>query len=651
MTYLVLYILHFFVPGWLLTSIIGRRRHRYLIALSVSYALLVANLAVLRLLAVPTAVYPLVFGSELAVLVGIWWWRTRFEAGRPTRPNCAAVRTALLKGLDAGRGAVSLGALAVALLTGLYLAYARPYTEVPSDAYWHLAQFQNYLRALADGETLAARGLSDLGKGGGYWYLIHAYLSWLAGTDIRGSIVPLTYANTMALLLAVYFFGLWVFARHRIGTRAKVAIAILAAGLFAASTGYSVFAYVRYYVFAPTLLNYALFLAAVAVAVDYLVNPRAHWAAIVIVALLVATMAVVHDQEALLAAAVISLVVLVLFVRQWRSGWSAGTSRRIGIAFGAGVVTLVVLSAVAYAVLNRSATATPALVALHDYFGWLPKLFILNPQRQFYPAVMAWGLLVYVLYALRYRSFRNNAYIRAGMLLPLATVFNPWFVDLFLRYSYAELLWRLSYALPLPYVGAYLLYDAASALRDMKGIGVKLAAASTGAVLVAALFPLDSRYLSLPHSRLYTLRRIPDANRETHWIGLLRFLDELQERRQIITDPVTGYVVKGMTRHRYDGYKFYKLDARPYNFNSYDDKTFAAYAGWLLVINRRDGGLSPHGQLSTHWRGQVLLVNQYYSPLLDQHVENHPQLFHKLWEADGVRVYEIQRAADDRREG
>lgn len=46
-----------------------------------------------------------------------------------------------------------------------------------------------------------------------------------------------------------------------------------------------------------------------------------------------------------------------------------------------------------------------------------------------------WGLVVYALFLVNWRAFLPSRYLLADMLLPVVTVFNRPFVDLFIRHS------------------------------------------------------------------------------------------------------------------------------------------------------------------------------------------------------------------------
>lgn len=658
MRYLSLYLYHFFVPGLLLAVLLGFRRHVYLLALSFSYLLLVGDLAVLKYLGSSVTAYGIVIHIEVASLLALVLGRAAYAhggVGNMVSAAYAGVRGVLWADTEARRATRwrLAGALITAFGTSLYLRYAGPYTELPSDAWWHLAGFQEWFRAMAQNDgRIEATSLTHLlaAKRADYWYFIHAYLSRAAGIDVGASIVPLTVANTLTFMLAIYGFGLFVFENGRRPAAVQVATALVAAALVALHFGINVFAYVRYYVFAPAFLNYVVYLATLVLVVDYLNRGDTGARNLMVVALLLPLLGVLHQQEAYFAAVLIFLVALVTFVyrRGWRNDTAADAEARVlrrrarGV-FGVLLVSLLVAIVATYAVAGM-VRHTAASVMVFDLSAVLPlldNLYILNPIYQPYQVFTAWGILVYALFLLRIREFRGNAYLVAGMLLPVVTVFNPLFVDFFLRYSWPEVLWRILFAVPLPFVGAWLIVQACAQLRR-GAVRARVVAAMTLVALIGLLLPLNTQYLSLPYSRLYSLRKVPAGNSERLWADLVTYLQSLESPRSIITDPVTGYMIKGTTGHVYHGYKFYMMDFRKYNYRQYDADTFAAYPGWLLIINRRDGDGSVNGRISRHWPEGIMRISGQYLPELDRHVTRHPELFQLLWERDRIRVYEIR---------
>ena len=115
-------------------------------------------------------------------------------------------------------------------------------------------------------------------------------------------------------------------------------------------------------------------------------------------------------------------------------------------------------------------------------------------------------------------------------------------------------------------------------------------------------------------------------------------------KRQILTDPITGYLSRGLTPHDYSGIKYEDFSYSAYkNFNENleRDDAFERYVGWLFVVNQREGGLSENGRLSNHWPEKKLKIKSYYSDDLFPHLKRNKDRFRVLWQANDVTVYEI----------
>jgi len=226
------------------------------------------------------------------------------------------------------------------------------------------------------------------------------------------------------------------------------------------------------------------------------------------------------------------------------------------------------------------------------------------------------------------------------MLIPALTVFNPFFVDLFLRYNYPDVLWRLCYLIPLPFAGAFVVVHYLDRLRKAQGVTQKLKPALILFGLAALLLPVSTTYFVSPYSRIYTLQSVGDRNGHKLWRDLHEFLGTL-EPRDVLTDQVTGYTINALTKHRYRGHKFYGTGAPKIKRANYDKATFEPYDGWLLIVNKRDGRRSDTGRVSKHWPENILKVSRHYPAVLEDFIQREPEMFTKLWEHNQISVYEI----------
>lgn len=326
--YFELFIALFFLPGFFITVILGIKKFRFLLSFALSYSLLVLTLLPFEYYARPIAMWQWCVLLEWAILA-VWavaktlMYRS-FSLGRaaqPVRPgdmqrdrlsfptygNSCRRRNLILYLLNPRL----LVPLVLAGMICGYLAYAGIYLEIPSDAWNHVSLFQWQKLSVIDNGAFSSdssfNSLLFTQGSGSNWYFMHAWLCQVSSIPIMGSLHILTFVNVLIFLLAIYYFGLFLFAGLRISTFRKMMMAAIAS-LFAATTmGNMVFAYIRYYAFAPAILNYVLFLAAMAVITTWLRSNRwfgcAHhrWSghALWIAPVLLIVTNAIHTQEAL----------------------------------------------------------------------------------------------------------------------------------------------------------------------------------------------------------------------------------------------------------------------------------------------------------------------------------------------------------------
>ena len=230
------------------------------------------------------------------------------------------------------------------------------------------------------------------------------------------------------------------------------------------------------------------------------------------------------------------------------------------------------------------------------------------------------------------------------MLIPLLTVFNPVFVDWFLRIEGPHTLWRMLYLLPIHFIAALLMVRYGRLIASAaKSTWHRIGAAVMAVLVIALLFPIDVGGFNNPYSRL-TLASVNLKNDVNQWQDLLDFLNTQSPERNILTDPITGYAVAGLTTHNTYRYKFLPMGSyltHQFSFDSYADQPLAKYRDWLLIINDRIGGHSEVGARARHWPDDVLNTSQHYSDALREHLETNPDRFQRLWQQNRISVYAI----------
>ena len=642
-----IYLLFVLLPGFLLVTLLGIYRQQLLFSVTFSCAALIVLVSMARNhLWGPTGllmgyVLLLIFLSSGLLVVG--------------RSRMAGQVTALV---NAWRDADwRNGLLLTALAYVLWYAWTGPYTEVPADLYRHLEFTRvqlGYIEQESFGPPLDLWHL--LTQHGGFWYVLIALTAFIGEAPLDALLYPLMGVTGLLFLLSVYAFGYRLTKDLVSGTRWRAVSALLMVFFVAGQLGTSAFSFVRYYSLAPVILNFTVFLAA-QVCLLSLVNrssrgPGARhlagadlgygllWVICFGVAL------VMHNQEGLFVLLMALGTVVTMTYRRWISPRFSSVGQwfalLVSLALAGGFLLLVVMTLFDHAAAPRSALGK--VVHIPWQLPGYGPLYILNPKFQFAETVAIWGALVILLFGHSLKRFRCQPWLVTGMLMPLATVFNPAFVDIYLRVEGGHSLWRLLFLMPLYAVAAIWIVWS---LQDARAMGTyaRRWRMATGLILILLVLPLEPLSSWNPHARITNLP-VPHENSEQHWMDLIRALNELPDSEQVLTDPVTGYLLSALTGHRTFRYKFFADElyhAFPFVFDSYDDNPLSRYRGWLLVVNLRDGATSETGRRSGHWPAQILQVSRYYPAALRKHLADHPERFETIWAVQDIKVYRILR--------
>ena len=637
-----LLLLYLLLPGYALAGWLLPRHRNLLSALALSYAFLVAWLLAGRLLTLPVGAWTVLYHAAIALLAAAALWRARDLHHRLARLPAAWRRAP-------GVPAALLGAL-LALLA--YLVYARVYTEIPTDVWFHVARIRAQLEMLDGGRFLPiVGGYRLLNKWNDYGYFLPAYLMHLTGAPLPAGLGAVVVGATVLWLAAAHRFSLWLF-QDLLPSRALRHGAALLAGFFLlVHLGYGGLAYLRNDVLSPGFFMYPVYLLVAWLAIDYL-RGRAGTGALVIAAGLTGLAALVHLQEVLFIYLLVLLAAAYAVLPDLRARRAAGIpwTAALGAVPRRALWMLLALFG-AYLALHLLGALTRSpyppleggrIIPVERLVPSIRNLYILKPTGQFYQTVTLWGLWVYLLYWGCRRELRGSLFLRAGMALPLWTVFNPVFVDFFLYYVSPVVLWRVGLAIPLAWTGAYLAVRVFQFAWHSPLRRRWLLAAPALAGLAGFLLPYQGTYFENLYSRIYSLQRTPPQNGHRLWADLYEALDRLPAG-QVLTDPVTGYTLNALTHQRYPGHKFYPAGDLPdLASETLGLADLRPYDGWWLVVNRRDGGPSLNGRLTGHWPEDVLQVSRRYGPALERLLRDHPNHFVPAWRGDRIAVYRIR---------
>ena len=649
MLFLLIYLAVLILPGLAITYLLRIGRARICLAIGFSVALIVGLLLVGRIGAVGTSEFGylllIVYGGIFGV-AGNEWRKRGLEWTWPRLQVVYVVPT-----------------ISMSILVG-YLVWAGPYMEVPADAWWHLGRINNLLREIGQNDMGSMDGLRNLfDRDNYYWHGVLAYLVYLVGIDLSKASSLIAVGSTTLFCFGVYSFSLRVFDAIEKSAWKRHLIAASTILFFVTQFGISVFSYIRYYVFTPGFLNYILYLSALICVLEFLERKGRGIGLLCAGAILLAAAAIIHLQEAIFIVVMMGVMALVMSV-SFLSSNRTGGNKSLSLSAGKKSHILFLVLACVYGIVHlwaywklerQNPLAYGLLDDIRHYLPFLRNLYILKPTQQFYEVITVWGVFVYALFVLNFKRFVPSPYLVAGMVVPFFTVLNPVFTDFFLRFAGSQVFWRMCFMVPLPFVAGYLLIKGTGEAVSGKRTRDKLAGIAVVMGLIVLLLPMKNTFFISDNSKIYTLDAVDRDNSHHIWSDLLTFLKN-QERSGIITDRVTGYVINGLTDHKYRGYKFYDLYASHVNRKSYKDEKFQSEDGWkrlvldrgfetkkpwLVVINRRDGAMSEVGRLSGHWPTDIMEVSKQYSDAFIEYVEGRPDIFKNIWERERIAVYSI----------
>jgi len=290
----------------------------------------------------------------------------------------------------------------------------------------------------------------------------------------------------------------------------------------------------------------------------------------------------------------------------------------------------------------------PHIVNLGSYFDVEWEILIANPSMRIWETVAVSGLIIYVWYFANWKDFTACDYINVGMLSPLYTMFNPIFVWWFLHVSSWDPLWRFSFLIPLPIVAAVLIVKSIAGYRRNSSPIKKYIGIFITLLILISFWPFDHYVWKNSNSRIPSLAPIAESSGHLLWKDLISIVSMISGERQLITDPVTHYVLSASSMHRKKSHGKAGWQYNKSFFNEgYEDRLY--YYGLdnsIVVVNTMDGVASITGDWSGHWPKDVLKVSKKYPPNIESVLEDSAE-FKKIWESKNTRVYEIRKNPED----
>lgn len=599
LTFIALQFVFVLLPGYVLACLFNMRQHVYFVSLVFSYFYFIVIVTLGRELGWTPEFFAWVYIASIVALLLLMLF-----VSKPILPE---LTNRWLPGL-----------LAVLLGYVGYFLWAGNYTEVPADLYQHLTYAQREFRFWNSGNLGKAMPLSDLlQQKGEYWYALLVALTYFTNNLLIDTFESAMFTNNVLFLCGVYFFALTIFKSFDFTKEQRQLAAVLATFFVFAQMGINVFSFVRYYALAPVMLNFIVYFAGIIACVGLLNNEqKVKHSFILLVSLIVAAM--VHTQEALFIGVMFILMLCVLLIQATNRKHWPNFYRWYLPGFGLAVIASVSMFVIWLAANHLPRSPQPAylITRIVEQVPLFGHLMVLNPEHQLIKVITIWGAWIYILFFVLFRNFKGQPYIIAGMLSPVFTVLNPFFVDLFLRFDSATTVWRLLYLAPMHFVAAASIVILFQLMKKAKLLP-KLVSVIAVFLSVLLLFP-GVLGVTLNTFAKETLLPVKAANDYRQWRDIFDELNRVREPKKIITDPLTGYLVRALTHHHTYGYKFYErqdwgkkfalLQGENAHIEVHDIKD------WVL-INKREGGLSAIGAKAMHWSPNVLRFSHYYDGL------------------------------------
>lgn len=540
------------------------------------------------------------------------------------------------------------GFIIVLIVSYLYMRVVGIYDELPSDVFRHLEFFKQISSQLQTHQFNPASGADLFNRNNYYWYYLPTLITYFSQTDFLNHLETYTLINVMVLLACIYEFTHWLF-RDRVSQKLHLIItALLSSLFFTLHFGINVFAYVRYYAVAPTVLNFSIYLSSIVCLMSYYQGRLGFVKFCLIISALFLTAYLLHAQESLFIGIIFCIVTAILFInnlhgrfKQTHFNGQKAYRDSVLLIFPAMVIAITVVYLYVTNHLELTQIHSSKVITLDKMIGVGDDYLILNPYKQFYTVLTHWGLFIVLIYVILYRRFfTDQPVILAGMLAPLFTVFNPYFNEIFLRITSADVLWRFLYMLPLYIVAARIVTGLCfTSYRSKLKMTMNYFLVSMVFVL---LLPINTPAISMPYSRIYSLSEVHDQARPAYWQDMLNFLQTLPDEEIIITDPVTGYMITALTKHLNRRYKFYThLMKHPYEFDDYSSHPLSRYSGNIFVLNQRQGLSTATARIAKHWNPKNLKLKEFYSQTLIDHINAEPEHFRLIWQSDQIKIYRI----------
>ena len=630
-----IYSTYLFLPGCFIVYLFNIRKHKFLFSYATSLTLLTVTQLPFRY-AEGSVFY---WAWSLHLIIALLAFATIYKRLSYVGPQ--------FEHLYAKPSNTSLGLILVIVPFSLYHFIIGPYTEIPSDFWEHLARVNIALTAMSNDQFNST--ISTLAQTVGhidFTHFLHARVAHTIKHLPLASIDGSTLVPSVVFLGSIYFFTASLLERSTLSNRLVIFAAILSTLLTMFSFGTATFSYLRYYAYFPTIFCFPIFFLCISLLLEFLEDEHTKIYRIILITVFLITMALIHIQEAMFTAIVMSGITLWRTARLYISQTNQAQNllKRHFFLSLLTISVITILTLVAVVLKNPSPWGyTPHVISLTNLFSSYPGLPIANPTFRFWDTLGYFGVIVYIFYVFNMKYFRGNDYINVCMLSPLFTHLNPVFSLLFLHFGSSTALWRTSYLMPLSITASLLIVFSIHHLSSHRNTFRQVILGLLVASILLSLSPFSFLGKHNRTSRFSSLSAVDEAAGANLWSDLIIEISRIkrvQPIRGVLTDHVTTFLldssVFGLVPNRNS------LNYFPNHNKDYQtDIKYSDFTNHLLVVNRRDGLMTSSSDIAGHWPRNILKTSNLYPEDIDLFILNNPNFFRLLWSNNSIYVYQL----------
>ena len=326
------------------------------------------------------------------------------------------------------------GLVLITVLYSIYFAIAGPYTELPSDYWQHIYRSQAHLSEISQTSPMGVdHPLPQRAQSPSPYYFFVALLaSFLSqnSIDISGSF---SLFFSLSFILSIYLFA-HLLSAQCFNSKTCQAVAALASTVITSLwMGTASFAYIRYYAFSPGIVSMTLLFVVFGVLISTQ-RPRTSWQNLFFIFLpLLLSIGIIHKQELLFFAVITPLLLVMTYGRQGLTSAKhpyLPKSSLVWMLFSLSFIVIAMIPVLGgYSINNWE--FTPHVIDIGAVFGIKTSVPIVNPLFRPWDTIGLFGVVVLLWYYIERRQFRSLVFIKAGLLIPVLTCFNPCLFGLF----------------------------------------------------------------------------------------------------------------------------------------------------------------------------------------------------------------------------